>query len=90
MSEDRLCPNIPTDSKTTFEIFKTQKLPHKIQKPEISFKSQNIRKLTPPNMPILITKQHSEGPKGPPRWPKATSPSQKVEGGLRSGPNFSI
>ena len=29
----------------------TKKLPLKIQKPKISLKSQNVRKLTPPNMP---------------------------------------
>ncbi len=49
---------MPTDSKTTLKNFKnqTKKLPLKIQKPEISLKSQNIRKLTPPpNMPILNT-----------------------------------
>ena len=62
MSENSPSPNIPTDSKTTFKIFKnqTKKLPLKIQKPKISLKSQNVRKLTPPNMPILIPKQLSK------------------------------
>merc|ERR1712082_126996 len=58
-------------------------------------KNQNVRKLTPLNLPILNTKNHWEGPKGPLRWPKATlrwpkatSPPQELEGGPRSGPNF--
>merc|ERR1711895_65775 len=84
MSENRPFPNMPTDSKTTFGIFKTQKS-----------NSKNVRKLTPPNLPILNTKNHWEGPKGPLRWPKATlrwrkatSPPQELEGGPRSGLNF--
>ena len=64
MSENRPSPNMSTDSKTTFEIFKlknqTKKLPLKIQTPKISLKSQNVRKPTPPNMPILIPKQLSK------------------------------
>ena len=55
MSENRPFPNIPNDSKTTFELFKTKnltkKLPLKIQKPKISLKSQNFRKQTLPNRP---------------------------------------
>merc|ERR1712082_482754 len=54
-----------------------------------------IPKLTPPNLPILNTKNHWEGPNGPLRrpkatlrWPKVTSPPQELEGGPRSGPNF--
>ena len=56
MSENRPSPNIPTDSKTTIEIVKSQKsnkkLPLKIQKLKISFKSQNFRKLTPQICPF--------------------------------------
>ena len=51
MSENRPSPNIPTDSKTILEIFKTQKWTLKIQKTKISLKSQNVRKQTPSNMP---------------------------------------
>ena len=47
MSENRPPLNMPTDSKTIFEIFQTKKLPLKIPKPKISLKSQNVRKLTP-------------------------------------------
>ena len=48
MSENRPLLNMPTDSKTTFEIFKTKKLSLKIQKPKINLKSQNVRNQTPP------------------------------------------
>ncbi len=53
MSVNRPLPNMPTDSKTTFKVFKTQKNqtqkgPLKIQKPKISLKTKNVRKQTPP------------------------------------------
>ena len=85
----QIFPLIPKQL-SEFSKLKNQikKLPLKIKKPKKSFKSQNVRKLISPNMPILITKQHWEGPRGPPRWPKTTSPPQELEGGLRSGPNF--
>ncbi len=59
MSENKplqLCPLIPKQL-SKFSKLKNQKLPLQIQKPKISLKSQNVRKLTPPNMPILILKQ---------------------------------
>merc|ERR1712082_155247 len=90
MSENRPSPNMATDSKTTFGIFKTQKSNSK------KLKITKCQKTAPPpNLPILNTKNHWEGPKGPLRWPKATlrwpkatSPPQELEGGPRSGPNF--
>ena len=43
----------------------TQKSLLKIQKPKKSLKSQNVRKLTAPNLPILNTKKSLGGPEGP-------------------------
>ncbi len=49
---EELPSKLSTDSKTTFEIFKTKKsnkkLPIKIQKPKIGLKSQNVWKQTIP------------------------------------------
>ena len=65
MSENWPSPNMPTDSKTTFGIFKTKKLPLKIQKPKKSLKSQNVRKLTPPKFAHSEYKKSLGGPEGP-------------------------
>ncbi len=78
MSENRPSPNMHTDSKKTYKFSKLKNYPLKSKK---SFKSLNVRKLTPPNMPILNTKNHWE-------VGKATSPLQELQGGPRSGPNF--
>ncbi len=55
MSENRPLPNIPTDCKTTFGIFKTQKLPLKIKKP----------KTDPPKYAHSEHKKSLGGPEGP-------------------------
>ena len=65
MSENRPLPNIPTDSKTTLGIFKTQKTKLKnyplkskknLKKPQI----KKCQKTEPPNMPTDSKKKSIE------------------------------